>query len=85
MRSFDYVIKDENGIHARPAGALVNLAKAFDDEITISKDDKTADAKRLLSIMGLCIKYDDKITVVAQGETEDKAADKLEEFFIKNL
>ena len=31
MKSFDYVIKDSEGIHARPAGALVNLAKAFDD------------------------------------------------------
>ena len=85
MKSFSYVIKDSEGIHARPAGALVNLAKAFDDEITISKEDKKADAKRLLSVMSLCIKYDDKITVTVQGETEEKAAQKLEEFFNNNL
>ena len=34
MKTFDYVITDSNGIHARPAGALVNIAKSFDDEIT---------------------------------------------------
>lgn len=85
MKSFDYVIKDSEGIHARPAGALVNLAKAFDDEITISKEGKQADAKRLLSVMGLCIKYDDKITVTVQGETEEKASEKLKEFFNNNL
>lgn len=85
MKTFDYVITDKDGIHARPAGALVNLAKAFDDEIIISKGDKQADAKRLLSIMGLCIKYDDKITVTAMGDTEDKSIAKLEEFFGKNL
>ena len=85
MKTFEYVITDTDGIHARPAGALVNLAKAFDDEITISKGEKQADAKRLLSIMGLCIRYDDKITVTAQGETEDKSISKLEEFFRNNL
>ena len=85
MKSFDYIIKDSEGIHARPAGALVNLAKAFDDDITISKDGKQADAKRLLSVMGLCIKYDDKITVTVQGETEQKALEKIKEFFNNNL
>jgi len=85
MKTFDYVIKDSDGIHARPAGALVNLAKAFDDEITISKEGKKADAKRLLSVMSLCIKYDDKITVTIQGENEDKAAEKLSDFFTNNL
>lgn len=85
MKSFDYVITDSNGIHARPAGALVNLAKAFDDEIIVSKGEKQADAKRLLSLMGLCIKYDDKITVTIQGETEEKACEKLRNFFENNL
>ena len=85
MKTFDYVITDSNGIHARPAGALVNIAKPFDDEITIEKDGKTADAKRLLSVMGLCIKYDDKIKVAVQGENEEKASDELWKFFNDNL
>ena len=85
MKTFDYVITDSNGIHARPAGALVNIAKSFDDEITIEKDGKTADAKRLLSVMGLCIKYDDKIKVAVQGENEEKASDELWKFFNNNL
>ena len=85
MKTFDYVITDSNGIHARPAGALVNISKSFDDEITIEKDGKTADAKRLLSVMGLCIKYDDKIKVAVQGENEEKASDELWKFFNDNL
>lgn len=85
LKTFEYVITDKDGIHARPAGALVNLAKAFDDEIMIFKGEKKADAKRLLSIMGLCIKYDDKITVSSQGSSEEKSIAKLEEFFKNNL
>ena len=36
MKSFQYVIKDETGIHARPAGLLVKCAKEFDAKITIA-------------------------------------------------
>ena len=41
MKTFDYTIKDELGIHARPAGLLVKEAKKFSSECTITKDGKT--------------------------------------------
>ena len=34
MKSFEYTIKDELGIHARPAGMLVKEAKKFASECT---------------------------------------------------
>ena len=40
MKSFEYTIKDELGIHARPAGMLVKEAKNFASECTITKDGK---------------------------------------------
>ena len=53
MREFKYVITDLQGIHARPAGELVKLCKTFTSNITIGKDGKDVDAKRILGIMGL--------------------------------
>ena len=41
MKTFEYTIKDELGIHARPAGVLVKEAKNFTSECTITKDGKT--------------------------------------------
>ncbi len=32
MKTFDYTIKDEVGIHARPAGQLVKEAKKIENE-----------------------------------------------------
>ena len=37
MKTFNYTIKDEVGIHARPAGLLAKKAKEF--ESTIKTDD----------------------------------------------
>ena len=49
MKSFDYVITDEVGIHARPAGLLVKEAKSYDSVIRITKDGKSAEAKKLMA------------------------------------
>lgn len=42
MKQFQYTIKDELGVHARPAGLLVKLAKQYTSAITIDKNGKTA-------------------------------------------
>lgn len=44
MKKFSYVVKDEVGIHARPAGLLVKEAKKYASRVTASKDGKTAEA-----------------------------------------
>ena len=56
MGSFHYVIKDEIGIHARPAGMLAKMAKGFDSAVTITKGEKTVDASKLMAVMGLGVK-----------------------------
>ena len=38
MKEFNYEIKDEQGIHARPAGLLVKEAKKFTSALTITKN-----------------------------------------------
>ena len=38
MKSFNYVITDEVGIHARPAGLLVKEAKKYESAVTIVKE-----------------------------------------------
>ena len=40
MRTFEYAIIDELGIHARPAGMLVKEVKKFDSKITLSAKGK---------------------------------------------
>ena len=63
MKSFDYVIKDEVGIHARPAGLLGKKCKEFASTVTIAKGDKEAGATKLMALMGLGVKCGDTVTV----------------------
>ena len=85
MRTFEYTIKDEVGIHARPAGLLVKEAKNYDSVIKVTKDGKSAEAKKLMALMGLGVKKGDTVTVSVEGGDEDTVAAKMEEFFRNNL
>jgi phosphocarrier protein len=86
MKSFDYTITDEIGIHARPAGILVKEAKNFQSAITITTAaGKKADARKLMAIMALAVKNGDTVTVSAEGDDEDTAITALEDFFKANL
>lgn len=85
MREFRYVIKDEQGIHARPAGLFVKEASSCESKITISKDGKEVDAKRILGVMGLGVKKDQEIVLKAEGSDEDRAIEKLSKFLQENL
>ena len=84
MKEFTYTISDPVGIHARPAGMLAKKAKEFGSVITIVKDGKSADTRRLMALMGLGIKCGDTIIVQAEGEDEQLAIEAVQAFLIDN-
>lgn len=85
MKSFNYVITDEVGIHARPAGILVKEAKKYASKVTVSMGGKSADATKLMSLMSMGVKQGDEVTVSVEGDDEDTVAAQMEKFFQDNL
>lgn len=78
------VVKNETGLHARPAASLVQFVKNFEGDVEIIKDGKTANAKSIFNVMALGISKGTEITVRVSGENEQENLDKLIEF-IENL
>ncbi len=85
MQKFSYVIKDEVGIHARPAGLLVKEAKKYESTIQIVKDSKSAAATKLMAVMGLGVKCGDTVEVEVEGPDEAAAFEGIKAFFESNL
>ena len=85
MVSFTYTIKDELGIHARPAGMLAKEAMKWKSVITLDNGTKKADAKRLMAVMSMGVKKDHVITVTVEGEDEADCAAAAQKFFEENL
>lgn len=85
MKTFSYTIKDEIGIHARPAGLLAKKAKEFESAITLEKNGKSAAATKLMAVMGLGVKHGETINITVEGADEEAAAAAMQEFFEANL
>lgn len=85
MKEFTYVIKDELGIHARPAGLLAKMAKKYQSSIEIKKNGRGVQASQLLMLMGLDVKNGEQVEITISGEDEKEAYEEVKDFFEKNL
>ena len=53
MKSFEYVITDPVGIHARPAGQLVAEVKKRASQVSIIRGEKSVSVLRLMALLGM--------------------------------
>lgn len=82
MVSFDYLIHDAMGLHARPVGLVVKAVTPYRaTKITIHHGERAADAKRMFAVMALQVKQGETIRVTVEGENEQKIADTIREIF----
>lgn len=85
MKKFTYTITDPVGIHARPAGMLVNEVKSCGAKVVVTCNGRSADAGKLMALMGLGIKNGMEVEVTVEGDNEDDAVEHIKGFFEKNL
>ena len=81
MKEYRYVVKDNNGLHARPAGMLAATCKNFASEIKVFSNGKEADGKRLLSLMSLGAKCGAELHFKIEGKDEEEAERAIKKHF----
>lgn len=85
MKTIRYIITDELGIHARPAGMITKQMKGFESKGMIGTASKMVDTSRIMGIMGLGIKQGDNIILTIEGPDEEEAAAAMLELLKANL
>jgi multiphosphoryl transfer protein len=70
------------GLHARPAALVVERAKGFDSDITISKNGKSANAKSIMSVLSLGAVTGDAVVVSAEGDDASRAVEDIAEIML---
>ena len=80
MVEFKYVLAGDEGLHARPAGHFVKKAQGYTEKISVAKNGKSVDAKRLFSIINLQINKGDEITVTVEGDNEAAVAEEMKNY-----
>ncbi len=74
------VVKQENGLDARPIALLVQEASQYASRIFIVADDKKINAKSIMGMMSLNLSQGEQVTVLTDGEDEEKAAEGIKTF-----
>jgi len=72
-----FKILNEEGMHARPAGAFVKVANEFKSTVEIKANGMTKNGKSIMGLMSLGLSKDSEITVITNGEDEIEALKKL--------
>ena len=79
------VIKNETGLHARPATEIAKIAMKYKCNINLIANEKIINAKSPLMIMSAGIKSKTKLQILCDGEDENQAMEELRTFFKYNL
>lgn len=77
MVSKTTVLKNAEGLHARPASVLSTTANKFKSNITLISEGKNINAKSVLNIMSAGIKGNSEIIVECDGEDEEIALQEI--------
>lgn len=73
----DVTVKNQVGLHARPATFFIQKANEFKSSIWIEKEERRVNAKSLLGVLSLGIMGDTTIRVIASGVDEEQAVSAL--------
>ena len=73
MIKTDVTIRNEKGLHARPATFFIQKANSYKSSIWVEKEDCRVNAKSLLGVLSMGIARGMSITLVADGQGEEEA------------
>lgn len=79
----EFVVMNEQGIHARPATSLVQKANEFKSDIKITYDGNTTDLKSIMGVLSLGVVRGGTVSIRVQGIDEAQAMNALKDFFMQ--
>ena len=77
MRSEKVVVKNETGLHLRPAGNLCKLALKYPCKVELKSENRIVNAKSVLGLLSACVKSGEEVEIVCDGDQEEAALEEI--------
>ncbi|MEX2309440.1 MAG: HPr family phosphocarrier protein [Pirellulales bacterium] len=71
------VIRNEQGLHARPAEMFVRLAKQFQSRIELVREGRRVEARNIIDLLTLGAGPGTELVLEAEGDDAEQAVDAL--------
>ncbi|MBQ2816097.1 MAG: HPr family phosphocarrier protein [Clostridia bacterium] len=85
MQIFEYTVTADEGLKAYDASRLIQLAVESGCTVTLEKNGKTVNAKKLFAVMGLGIKSPDILKFTVSGANEIKTAENIKALLLEMI
>lgn len=72
------IVRNKQGLHARPAALFVQVANKFDSRVTVTHNDEKVNGKSIMGILMLGAEQGMEITIEAEGRDAEAALAELE-------
>lgn len=76
----EVTVRQQYGLHARPAASFVKLARTFDAEIILEKNGERVDGKSIMGVMMLAVSRGETVYLEADGPDGKCACEQLKSF-----
>ena len=76
--SRDLKIRNQYGIHARPAALFVKTASRYDSDVTVEKGNNKVSGKSIMGLMTLEASCGSTLRVTAEGPDAEEVLDELQ-------
>jgi len=74
----ELIVKNKQGLHARPAALFVQIANKFDSRISVRRDEEEVNGKSIMGILMLGAERGSSIIIEVEGEDAHLAIIELE-------
>lgn len=85
MYKIEVELKNETGLHARPASVFVKEAAKYSSDIAVVKDEKKYNGKSIMGILSMGATKGEKIVIQAEGDDEKEAVEALKKLVDNNF
>lgn len=77
--TLEVTLKNETGLHARPASLLTECVKKFESEIMVKKDENTYNPSSMMSLLSMEAGEGTKLIFTIDGSDEKAAYDAIKD------
>lgn len=79
----EVVIKNPQGLHARPAAMFVQIASKYNANVALQKGEERVNGKSIMGILTLGIEQNSQVVLEADGDDADEVVAELTQLLTK--
>jgi phosphocarrier protein HPr len=81
----EIIVKNAQGLHARPAALFVQIASRYNSDVTIQKNGERVNGKSIMGILTLGVQPGVTLKLEVNGDDADQMIVELEELLTKDV